>query len=229
MIASTPTPSIAAGLAEVDTTEPKIRARTAIGVITAGYLLFFGIGVFNAIHIALNDIVLPATDYSAFSGVSDALRRLFGIGGAVMILYLVTRWLQIDRALAGAPKYPAPPQPALYTIGRAIAGLFLSTMVLNLLQSSPDADPNAAAGGVEPNPWAALSLVGNLNAGVVEEIIIVAIPVLVGRRTGWHPAWIIGLSMLLRWPFHIYHGAWTSLPWAMIWGGGYVVAFLYLR
>lgn len=60
-----------------------------------------------------------------------------------------------------------------------------------------------------------LGLASDLNAGIVEEIIIVAVPVLVGRRAGWHPAWTIALSMLLRWPFHIYHGAWASLPWAM--------------
>jgi hypothetical protein len=35
--------------------------------------------------------------------------------------------------------------------------------------------------------------------------------------------------MALRWPFHIYHGAWATLPWAMLWGGSYAVAFLYLR
>jgi hypothetical protein len=35
--------------------------------------------------------------------------------------------------------------------------------------------------------------------------------------------------MILRWPFHIYHGAWTSLPWAALWGGCYVAAVLYLR
>jgi len=52
---------------------------------------------------------------------------------------------------------------------------------------------------------------------------------LIGRRAGWHPAVIIAASMVLRWPFHIYHGAWTSLPWAALWGGSYVAAFLYLR
>jgi hypothetical protein len=83
--------------------------------------------------------------------------------------------------------------------------------------------------GVVGNGWAWLSLFSDLNAGVVEEIVIVTIPVLVGRRAGWHPAVIIAVSMALRWPFHIYHGAWATLPWAMLWGGGYAVAFLHLR
>ena len=79
------------------------------------------------------------------------------------------------------------------------------------------------------NPWAWLSLSSDLAAGVVEEIVIAAVPVLIGRRAGWHPAVTIAASMVLRWPFHIDHGAWTSLPWAALWGGCYAVAFLYLR
>lgn len=55
-----------------------------------------------------------------------------------------------------------------------------------------------------------------------------ALPVLL-RRAGWHPAAIIALSVAMRWPFHGYHGAWSSLPWAAIWGGAYCAAFLYLR
>ncbi len=35
--------------------------------------------------------------------------------------------------------------------------------------------------------------------------------------------------MVLRWPFHIYQGFWTTLPWAMFWGGAFAAAFLYLR
>ncbi len=131
--------------------------------------------------------------------------------------------------LAGVPKYPAPPQPALATVVIAIAALIAASVLRALIEPGPDADPNASAGGVAPNPWALLSLASDLNAGVVEEIILVAVPVLVGRRAGWHPAWILGLAMVLRWPFHIYQGVWTTLPWAMVWGGAFAAAFLYLR
>jgi len=223
------TPSRAAGLTEVDTTEPRVRASIAIGVIMAGYLMFFGTSVITAINIEWNDIVLRSTDYSSFGGFYEFCRRLIGIGGAVLVLYLCCQWLRIPRALAGVPKYPAPPQPALATVVIAIAALIAASVLRALIEPGPDADPNASAGGVAPNPWALLSLASDLNAGVVEEIILVAVPVLVGRRAGWHPAWILGLAMVLRWPFHIYQGVWTTLPWAMVWGGAFAAAFLYLR
>lgn len=101
-------------------------------------------------------------------------------------------------------------------------------MVLAALHPAPD--PNALAGGALRNDWTVPgSVIDSLHAGVVEEIVNVAIPVLIGRRAGWHPAVVAALSMFLRWPFHIYHGTWSSLPWAAIWGGAHVLAYLYLR
>jgi len=225
----TPTPSRAAGLTEVDATEPPVRTGVAIGVIVAGYLVFFGTSVVTAINIEWNDIVLRAMDYSSYGGFYEFCGRLIGISGAVLILYLCCQWLRIPRALAGVPKHPAPPQPALATVVIAVAALMAASVLRALLEPGQGSDPNAAAGGVASNPWALLSLVSDLNAGVEEELIIVAVPVLVGRRAGWHPAWIVGLAMVLRWPFHIYQGFWTTLPWAVVWGGAFAAAFLYLR
>ena len=56
-----------------------------------------------------------------------------------------------------------------------------------------------------------------------------AIPVLLGRRAGWHPLAIVALSCFLRWPFHIYHDTWATIPWATLWGGANCVAYRYLR
>jgi hypothetical protein len=125
--------------------------------------------------------------------------RLTQIAGALLILWLFCRHLQVPRELAGIPRYPASPIPALATLGVAFIGMLLANLLLNALQGP---DPNAAAGGVVGNGWAWLSLFSDLNAGVVEEIVIVAVPVLVGRRAGWHPAAIVAVSMALRWPFH---------------------------
>lgn len=70
----------------------------------------------------------------------------------------------------------------------------------------------------------------SLNAGVVEEITIVALPVLLGRRAGWHPAVIVALSVLTRWPFHLYHGVWwTTVLWTIAWAAPHALAYLYLR
>jgi hypothetical protein len=208
--------------------DPPVRTVTAAGVVLAGYLLFFGIGILGAIDVARTGRVLDPMDYGTFSGGLDVGIRLIKISGAVLILMLICRRLQIPLELAGIPHHPASPIPTLATIAVAVTGTVAANLLLTALHG-PNPDPNVAAGGVIGNPWAMLSVVPDLSAGVVEEIIIVAVPVLIGRRAGWHPVVIIAVSMLMRWPFHVYHGVWSSLPWAMLWGGANVVAFLYLR
>ena len=122
----------------------------------------------------------------------------------------------------------APPRIRSLLTAAAFAGLIAATLVLAALH--PAADPYALAGGAVRNAWTVPGVILDaVNAGVVEEIVVVAVPVLIGRRAGWHPAGIAALSMMLRWPFHIYHGTWSSLPWAAMWGGAHVLAFLYLR
>ncbi len=230
MITFVPTPARAAGLSKLNDRAARslISSPVAALMVGAGYLLFFGRGIANAIHIDGTDQVLDPVDYGTFTGVLDVVTRIAGIAGAVLIFVLVCRYLRVPRELAGIPRYPASPIPALVTLGVAFTGIVVAGVLLNVLQG-PDPDPNAAGGGIVGNPWALFSLFSDVNAGVVEEIVIVAIPVLIGRRAGWHPMLIVGISMAMRWPFHIYHGFWASLPWAMLWGGAYVTAFLYLR
>jgi hypothetical protein len=201
---------------------------TAAGVVLAGYLLFFGIGILGAVQIVRTGRVLVPVDFGTFPGVLDVGTRLITMGGALLLFVLICKRLRVPHELAGIPRYPASPIPTLVTVGVAVTGSVVAELLMNFLHG-PDPDPNAAAGGVVGNPWALFSVVKDLSAGVVEEIIIVAVPVLVGRRAGWHPVVVIAVSMLLRWPFHVYHGVWPSLPWAMLWGGANVVGFLYLR
>ena len=229
MMQFVPTPARAAGLGTVsDRTSPRLAIGSAIAVIAVTYGLFFGRGIVGAIEIYRTTLVLQPIDYGSYEGALEVTGRLTTLAGAVLVLVLVCRWLALPRALSGVPRYPAPADPALATIGAAFIGLVVSGMVLQALTAGSE-NPNAQGGGVISNGWALLALFGDLNAGVVEEIVIVALPVLVGRRAGWHPLLIVAVSVALRWPFHIYHGLFASLPWTMIWGGANVLAFLYLR
>jgi hypothetical protein len=111
MIALVPTPARAAGLG--DTTDepghPPISTPAAVLMIGAAYLLFFGRGILNALDINRTGQVLPALDYSDFPGVQDTVTRLAQIAGALLILWLFCRHLQVPRELAGIPRYPASP------------------------------------------------------------------------------------------------------------------------
>lgn len=220
------TPSYAAALPIADEPDPRLNKRTAAAVTLGAYLMFFTGGIIRAVQ--LRDQVIEPTDYSTPASIAGLGRYLGEMGGAALLLYLLCQWLRITRPMAGAPRRGASTIPSLLTTAAALAGLAVSTPVLAALQPAPD--PNALAGGALRNAWTVPGvIIDAAHAGVVEEIVIVAIPVLIGRRAGWHPAVIVIVSMVLRWPFHIYHGTWSSLPWAAIWGGSHVLAFLYLR
>lgn len=68
-----------------------------------------------------------------------------------------------------------------------------------------------------------------MRAGVVEEIVLVAIPVLLLRRCGVHPAWVVAGCIALRWPFHVYHGLLATIPWVIVWAGVNAALYLWLR
>ena len=106
------TPAWLAGLRDsVDTDIPRIPRALAAGVIAAIYLLFFAVGILTALHVLRTGIVLDETDYSTFRGIAEVVSRTAEIGGAIVILFLVTHWLAIPRGLAGTPRHPAPRSP----------------------------------------------------------------------------------------------------------------------
>ncbi len=93
----------------------------------------------------------------------------------------------IARPMAGIPRRGASAIPSLLTTAAAFGGLIVSTMVLAALHPAPD--PNALAGGALRNAWTvAGSFIDSLHAGVVEEIVIVAIPVLIAATAGTPPS-----------------------------------------
>jgi hypothetical protein len=223
-----PTPGPLAGLREVvDTACPRMRPLTATGLIAAIYLLFFAVGILTAIHVLRLGIVLNETDYASFRGIAEVVSDTAEILGATAILALVVHALAIPRSLAGLPHYPTSPIPSLLTVLIATGGLAAATIVRAFLED-PGAGPNNDGGGIVSNPAALLSLVSALSAGVVEEVVIVAVPVLLGRRAGWNPLLIIAGCAVLRVPFHLYQGA-AAVPWALIWGAAYATAYMYLR
>jgi hypothetical protein len=115
-------------------------------------------------------------------------------------------------------------------VGICVLGIVLSELVSHALTpDSTNTNTNTNAGGSVDNGWGWLQIIEALHTSIVEEIIVVAVPVLIGRRAGWHPAVAIAVCGFLRWPYHTYHGALATLPWALIWGGAYAGAYLYLR
>ena len=120
------------------------------------------------------------------------------------------------------------PIPAVLTVAICVAGHFIATDIIDAITPA-GANTNASGGGSVANGWGWLQIIDAVHTSIVEEIIVVAVPVLVGRRAGWHPALVIAVCAFLRWPYHTYHGVLITLPWALIWGGAFAAAYLYLR
>lgn len=240
----TPTPARSVGPPGArDRRNPALSTRMALALILSMYALFYGRGIFLAV-----------TDVGGGSGREDYTRPfeqsmlvviVAEIALAITLYAVICRWLYVPRALAGLPRrrrqglwagqrpvLPPLLTPTVYTLLFSAIALYGSSELLNWLQSGGgDQGTTIDTNGALALNWPSLALGGwirSVNAGVVEEIVIVALPVILGRRAGWHPAAIIGLSVLMRIPFHLYHG-WAAIPWAIVWAGTNVVLFLYLR
>ena len=201
----------------------------AIGIILATYLLIAASPILGSFRTGINGLVLQPVDYGSFAAWRDLAMRLGQIGGSVLILVLICRWLGIHRDLAGFPRQRAvSPIPAVLTVLICVVGQVIAILVLDVLTPA-GANTNADGGGSVDNGWGWLQIIDAVHTSIVEEIIVVAVPVLVGRRAGWHPALVIAVCAFLRWPYHTYHGVLNTLPWALIWGGAYAGAYLYLR
>ena len=123
----------------------------------------------------------------------QASRRLGQIAGTVLILVLICRWLGIHRDLAGFPRQRrVSPVPALITVLICVAGQLIANLVLNALTPA-SATTNSNGGGGVDNGWGWLQIIDAVHTSIVEEIIVVAVPVLIGRRAGWHPVVLIAV------------------------------------
>lgn len=235
----TPTPALSVGPPGArDRRNTALTTQMALAIILSTYALLFGTGIFRALIDVGGGI--GSEDYTQSYEQSILVQIVAEIALVITLYALICRWLYVPRTLAGLPERrpqalwtgtrpSLPPMlgPAVYTLGFSVAGLVAAGALMNWIVG---ADPGNSGGGLALN-WPSLGLGGwlrSLNAGVVEEIVIVALPVILGRRAGWHPLVIVTLSVAMRIPFHLYHG-WASIPWAMIWGGTNVVLFLYLR
>ena len=223
------TPSRLAGVGDRDPRDPRLHKPAVIAVCLALYLAGFAMGIVRAKQ--LMGHVMDPIDASIPYRVAILGLDVGEIAAAFAVLWLLCTLLPVPRDLAGLPRRGASLMPTVYTLGVAVAGMVVSDLLLNPLNSWAHVPGNSDGGGYVHNGWAvAAAVITSVNAGVVEEIIVVAIPVLLGRRAGIHPGLIIAASMALRWPYHLYHGTyWTTLIWAGIWGGANAAAYIYLR
>lgn len=204
--------------------------RTAAAAVIGGlYLVVFGGSIASDVYELFAGDKTPPTpdDYSA----PNLLLRLPTWWGEVILAIVVVQLLRhryrIPAAEAGFPPKNSSPLPSLFTIVAGVSALGCAGAVMNALSTASTPDQNA---GIVNNAWVWPGLISrSLNAGITEELIVVAIPVLLLSRRGWHPAAIVAVSALMRCPYHLWHGWPSSLPWALIWGAGFTLAYMQWR
>lgn len=208
---------------------PRPTAVMTAVILGGPYLLVFGRSIGRQIYGLLTSHSRPGTpdDYGA-PGLLLQLPLWWGeVVLAVAIFYLVRIHYEVPAAEAGIPPKNSSPLPTLLTVVVAPVMIGLAGTVMNLLRSVSTPDQDA---GIVSNAWALPGIISrSLNAGVTEELIVVALPVLLLSRRGWHPVAIAASSAVLRWPYHLWHGWPASLPWALIWGGGFALIFMVCR
>lgn len=190
----------------------------AIAVVGLVYLAYCGWPTVAAVH-AMGQPSSPVTDW--WSALTDAL-PLLGILLATAPSYgLLVYWLRARRSTAGLP-WQAPTEPAKTTYILAVGLMLAMTLVYGSLIPHTGASPLASW------PAVAAATIRLGYSSVVEELVVVAVPTLALTHAR-APRWaIVATAMLLRGPYHLYHG-WYALAWAAVWSGGLALLFLTFR
>ncbi|KIZ15983.1 hypothetical protein SNA_22300 [Streptomyces natalensis ATCC 27448] len=181
--------------------------------MAAGFLLAFGLASAVAVQILLTGhLDLPDWAVQYLPGMKAG----FLIAAASMLL--AHRWLGYsagDLGLAARPRNGFP-YGSLGAAAVAYLGMWIGFEVMRLFPS-PGYVPTGRSSAGEQLP-------ANLHGALVEETLLLALPMAVMTRLRW--SWQAQLAVLvaLRVPFHLYYG-YGALALGLIWMGGYVLVY----
>ncbi|MFF4160235.1 CPBP family intramembrane glutamic endopeptidase [Streptomyces sp. NPDC001678] len=182
-------------------------------LVVAGFLLAFGLSSAVAVQILLTGhIDLP----------DRAVRHLPGMKAGFLVaavaMALAHRWLghsAADLGLAARPRHRFP-YGGLGAAGAAYLGMWTGFEVMRLFPS-PGYAPTGRTGAGE-------QLLANLHSALVEETLLLALPMAVMTRLLW-PWWAqLAVLTALRVPFHLYYG-YGAFALCLIWMGGYLLVY----
>ncbi|MET9415863.1 CPBP family intramembrane glutamic endopeptidase [Streptomyces klenkii] len=182
-------------------------------LVAAGFLLAFGLTSAVAVQILLTGhIDLPEWAVCYLPGMKA------GFVVAAAALLLAHRWLGYttrELGLAARPRRSFP-YGAAGAAAVAYLGMWIGFEVMRLFPS-PGFVPDGRTGAGE-------QLVANLHGALVEEALLLALPMAVMTRLRW--SWQAQLAVLtvLRVPFHLYYG-YGALALCVIWMAGYVLVY----
>lgn len=184
--------------------------------VALAYLASFGPGVYVSIVVLLNDVASDA----ASSPVDELISRVFLVGVGLILGYGATQclgrswtreWLRGRRS--------STPGSGILSAGAALGALMLGYWAIGPFVSPTYTHSREADGSM-----AIATVKAFIGAGVAEEFIVLALPVVLLRAAapnalrGRWLALTLGVLVSLRMAFHLYYGWWalTLLPWAVV-------------
>lgn len=214
----------------------EVRCLPASGTVRTAYLqvlglvaVFYGPGVIGAVFVLAGQ--WPATP--APTVAREVVGAAEDLAAAAVAVWLVVLLAQ-RRGLTGAQLGWAPALPRGLKARQALAvgvlyGLAISVALLllgGLRRVAGGAEYPAAPEG---HLGALRAVTGSVNAGVVEELVLVAVLVTFLEQAG-QPWWrILGVGLLARLSFHIYYGdpntGLITAGWVLLWGAAALLLF----
>lgn len=186
----------------------RITPRTAYALVLGLWAIFFGAGVINAVLVMIGERGPSSVSVGWPTAVHDGWERLASTGACVLLVVLLASHYGISRARAGWPQRNTDRHvgtPDAYRTGAVYVVVLLAmSMSMTVLQG--------VFGGADypsppPGGWAGFvnGAAGSVAAGIIEEVILVAVLVTV-LEAARQPTWAIyATAVLVRVSFHLYY------------------------
>ncbi len=178
--------------------------RRAWTEILGVFALFFGTSVVAAVLTRFNQPIknpAPSISQDALSGLSE----LAIAGLAIVVVVALTKLRGVPTPMLGlAPVWSRRRAYRWQAIGMGL--LFITTMIASsfLMQALT---PKAHFPSLARSPWHLLfEIPAAINAGIVEELIVVALFVTAAEQIATRPIFIYVIGIGLRLSYHIYYG-----------------------
>lgn len=195
----------------------------ATALAALAYLATFGLGIYISVVMLVKDVTSNANS----SPVDELIFHVFLTGLGLLLGYSATQTLGRTWVLEWVRgRRPRTPGSGILSAGAALSALLLGYWTIGPFLSNSYTRVSEADGAL-----AIAAVDAFVGAGVAEEFIVLALPVVLLRGIapsmlqGRHFALILGVLVCLRMAYHLYYGwfALTLLPWAL------VVSLVYLR
>ena len=215
---------------------PPVPPRAAYGTVLGLWLIFFSLGIVTALLFVAGAWAAPTEAYTAAKALTRATDDIAQTAAAVWLVALLAYRYQLTRAQLGwRPDLRARRSfrqqgvltAVLYTVALAAAIGLMGWLQEAGLGGHGYPHPPPGAPGVLP------AVTDAVNAGIVEELVLVAALVTVLEHAHQPPWRIYTIGMIVRWSFHIYYGnlGWgmlTTLP-LMLWAAAAIGLFRWTR